>query len=115
MVGVIEFSTVLPVPVFWVFEKLDAESALESSVYAAEELDDTDDPDDEEPYIPLVCGLAVANTPPPSTWETLQAQSALLEDAAQYDSIQENAGELVDMGGFQSVPRPERSFLENST
>ena len=63
------------------------ESALEDIVYAAEAHEEVDGPEDEEPYIPLVCGSAITSRPAPSTLRSLQAQSALLEDVAQCNAL----------------------------
>ena len=91
----------------WIFTKLDEESALENIVYAAEASDEVSEPEDEEPYIPLMCGGAIASRPAPSTLSSLQAQSARLEDVAQYDALQEDSLEgPVEEEGFRSVPRP---------
>ena len=83
------------------------ESALEDIVYAVEAHEEVDGPEDEEPYIPLVCGSAITSRPAPSTLRSLQAQSALLEDVAQCNALQESSlKEPSEEDGFQSVPRP---------
>ena len=79
-------------------------------MYAAEAHEEVDGPEDEEPYIPLVCGLAITSRPAPSTLSSLQAQSVLLGNVAQCDALQE--GRLVNTTPTSAT---ERSPIEVRT